>query len=103
MMNERLAARQTAFHDADDGDDDHSGDDEDDDDHSGDDQDDDDNNPPHRHHDHEMRFASPQVSHSSLCAALTATYSLLHKVIQRGASAPPIKNIGNDGKNKSNW
>ena len=31
----------------------------------------DDDNHPHCHHDHEMRFASPQVSHSSLCAALT--------------------------------
>ena len=29
MMNERLAARQTAFHDADDGDDDHSDGDDD--------------------------------------------------------------------------
>ena len=58
MMNERLAARQTAFHDADDGDDDHSGDDEDDDDHRGDDQDDDDNNQDCRDDDDDMDAVS---------------------------------------------
>ena len=44
MMNERLAARQTAFHDADDGDDDHSDGDDDHDDIDDDDHDDDTDN-----------------------------------------------------------
>ena len=37
------------------------------------------------HHDHEMRFASPQVSHSSRSATLTGRHqpcSALHKLIQ---------------------